>query len=217
MSWLQLPAPLVKFKCSVAEIVWKCPAERKPNVTQWINVPVSAHGGGSSSSSSSSSSGSSGSSSSSSSSSLVPWWLPCHEHAVLAFSVSAWTIIGFTVMPVMLFISFNNNIQKTRLKSTACRRPIPVHLHTIVLCAFIITNTNTGLESPTPRNPSYNSSRKIIIYPCMSSLCASQRWRRHGCCRWSGRQWPAQAVPRWNVFRYSQLVTFPLLRKIGLV
>jgi hypothetical protein len=51
----------------------------------------------------------------------------------------------------------------------------------------------------------------------MSSLCASQRWRRHGCCRWGGRQWPVQAVPRWNVFRYSQLVTCPWLCEIGLV
>ena len=51
----------------------------------------------------------------------------------------------------------------------------------------------------------------------MSSLCASQRWRRHGCCRWSGRQWPVQAVPRWNVLRYSQLVTCPWLCEIGLV
>ena len=89
-------APLVKFKRSVAEIVWKCPAERKPNVTQWIHVRVSAHGGGSSSSPSPSPSPSSSTS-----------LLPCHDHAVLALSVSAWMIIGITVMPVIAGDAFH--------------------------------------------------------------------------------------------------------------
>ena len=61
------------------------------------------------------------------------------------------------------FSSVSTTTSRRHVLSTACRRPIPVHLHTIVLFAFIITSTNTGLDSPTPRNPSYNSSRKIII------------------------------------------------------